>query len=240
MSVQRATPSGPTAHTPEQQLASTAHGSPAGAQPRRRAQRFAAGGSAPVPATHAPEQQSLALLQLSSATRHPGNIPHVGDPAEGGAGGAMGPAGAGGPVTQRLEQQSLGAPHVSPCTRQRASNAQRPRPPSPGVQAPAQHSGSIMQLSPAARHAWPLGPHIAAAQLPPQHSVPLVQRWVSEAHNPAAQVPRVGSQKSEQQAPARVHGSPIEEQPLAARQTEPEAAPCPQMNEQQSVPAAHA
>jgi hypothetical protein len=89
MDLHRATPSGPAAHMPEQQLAATAHRSPSELQPPTAAQRM---GPCPWPsgiATHAPEQQSMLVLQISSTTWHPGGAVQVVAPPAGG----IGPAG---------------------------------------------------------------------------------------------------------------------------------------------------
>jgi len=66
---QRPTPSGPTLHTPEQQVAPVAQRSCSGWQPLARTHRlgpFADG-------AHRPEQQSLFPMHSSSAGRQPGN-----------------------------------------------------------------------------------------------------------------------------------------------------------------------
>jgi hypothetical protein len=86
MAWQRATPSGPAAHLPEQQFASTAQRSPSEPHPPTSAQRMGPCPSASGIATHEPEQQSLSPLHVSLATRHPGSDVHVG----GGGAGDMG------------------------------------------------------------------------------------------------------------------------------------------------------
>jgi hypothetical protein len=93
--------------------------------------------------------------------------------------------------------------------------------------------------SPAAAQGGPAGPHIVPMQLPPQHSTDEVHAPFGAAHSPAAHLPACGSQNSEQHAPARAQGWPIDAHPDAARQTDAPVASCPHRNEQQSAAAAH-
>jgi hypothetical protein len=133
MALHRATPSGPAAHIPEQQLAATEHRSPFELQPPTSAHRM---GPWPWPsgiATHAPEQQSMLVLHVSLTTRHPGSAAQV----EGPPAGAIGPAGR---AMHWPLQQSSGRSQVSPATRHCVSSAHRLTPSAPGRHAPPQHS----------------------------------------------------------------------------------------------------
>lgn len=232
MVLHRATPSGPAAHRPEQQLAATAQRSPSELHPPTSAQRR---GPWPGPrgiATHEPEQQSMSVLHVSSTTRHPGSAAQVG----GAPAGAIGPAGR---AMHWPLQQSSGRSQVSPATRHCASSAHRLTPSLPGRHAPPQHSWSIAQVSPAAAQGGPAGPHAVPTQLPPQQSMDEAHAPFGAAQSPAAHRPACGSQNSEQHAPARAQGWPIDAHPDAARQTDAPVASSPHRNEQQSAAAAH-
>jgi hypothetical protein len=76
-------------------------------------------------------------------------------------------------------------------------------------------------------------------QLPPQQSTDEVHAAIGAAQSPAAHLAVCGSQNSEQHAPARAQGWPIDAHPVAARQTETPVASCPHRNEQQSAAATH-
>jgi len=72
-------------------------------------------------------------------------------------------------------------------------------------------------------------------QLPPQQSIDDAHAAFGAAHSPAPQRPVFPSQKSEQHAPARAQGWPIDAQPAAARHTEAPVASSSHKKEQQSA-----
>jgi hypothetical protein len=76
------------------------------------------------------------------------------------------------------------------------------------------------------------------SQMPEQQSRPAPHAPPAIAQAAAAQVDAV-SQPSEQQAPARAHGCPIDAQPTGVWQARAPVGPSAQMNEQQSPALAH-
>ena len=223
---QRATPSGPTVQAPEQQSTAEAQRSPLALHPPVGSQR-----RTPASSTRqTPEQHSPSIAQRSWATRHMGSALHTKAPSE--------------VAVQRPLQQSPGRLQVSPATRHCWINVQRIAPPSaPGVEPhePPQHSSARVHSSPAARQPG-TGPHFPSLQRPLQHwrpSAQLAPLRVQFGPPLLAHVPVAMSQPKEQQAPARAHAMPGDEQPAAARHTGTPCASSLHRNEQQSSPVVH-
>ena len=220
---QRATPSGPTLHTCEQQAPAPAQRSPSGLQPGSAAHRE--GPPATVGKQRAP-QQSLSFMQISESTRHPDN--------------ALQLATAAGPTTHWAPQQSASPSQLSPVTRHEDSSWQRRVPLSPACsQSWPQQSGAPVQSSPAGRQsgAGPAAPQRPAMHTPSQQSRPTT-------HAPPITAQAGGPQRSPaphpsaQQAPARAQDCPSEAQPAGFRQTcaPSPVALSPHSCEQQSEP----
>lgn len=108
-------------------------------------------------------------------------------------------------AAQRPLQQSPAESQVSPSTRQPPSGAQRILPIAPR-HCVVQQSLLPAQLSPDGRQPPAGSAHLLPLQTEPQHSTALLHVVVAGEQSPAWQVALIGSQSSEQHAPARSHG----------------------------------
>jgi hypothetical protein len=204
---QRRTPSVVCSHTPEQHAASLSQSSHCREQPPAATHLFGPLGAW----RQLPEQQAASFWQTSPtwfAHEAPLAVAHALSAAQR----AMSSA----PTTQRPEQQSPAPTHCSSSTRHASSRAHRFWPGAPGRHAPEQQPTSFWQSSPAA-------PQLASAQapatqrplqqsLPSAHAPPSLEQGAAPSHTrPSLE----GAQPSEQQADAKLHGSPSPSQPIA-------------------------